>query len=91
MMKLRNIGERSAAWLRDIGVEEADALRALGAPAAYRMVKSIHPQVNFVFLYALEGAIQDRHWNSLSDEEKERLQREANGIRFAISKSNEPD
>lgn len=63
---LKNIGPTSARRLEAAGIADAGALRALGAVAAYGRVKHMYPRVTTaVMLYALAGALADRHWNRL--------------------------
>ncbi len=77
---LRNLGPKSAKMLCDVGITTPSALRDAGAFLAYRMLKHRFPnKVSLLFLYALDGALQNRHWNSYSPEEKARLKEEAAG------------
>ena len=63
-----------------VGVETAAEVRRLGAPMAYRILKHrFGAGVNLLFLYALAGALADRHWNDFSAEEKAALAAEADG------------
>ena len=64
------MAEKSAEWLHDIGVYTYGDLQNLGAPLAYHLIKSQYPRTTAVLLYALEGALQNRHWNSFTREEK---------------------
>jgi DNA transformation protein len=74
LMRLKNIGPASVRQLCEVGIEDAAALRRLGALAAYRRLKHAFPrQVSLVMLYALEGALRDCHWNHLPPAVKERL------------------
>ena len=75
LLRLKNIGPASVRQLREVGIEDAAALRQLGALAAYRRLKHAFPRaVSLVMLYALEGALRDCHWNHLPPGVKERLQ-----------------
>ena len=77
---MKNLGPTSAALLQSVGIETEEALREAGAVLAYKIVKHRHPQrVNLLFLYALEGAVRGRHWNSFSPDEKARLREAAEG------------
>lgn len=74
LLRLKNIGPASVRQLREVGIEDAAALRKLGALAAYRRLKHAFPrEVSLVMLYALEGALRDCHWNRLPPGVKERL------------------
>jgi TfoX/Sxy family transcriptional regulator of competence genes len=71
--KIRNVGPKSAAWLRQVGVRtHADLLR-LGAVEAFMKVKRAGFRPSLNLLYALAGAIEDCHWAELSDERKSAL------------------
>lgn len=70
----------SDRYLAAVGIETAAEVRRLGAPMVYRMLKHRHgAKVNRIWLYALGGALADRHWNSFSPEEKEALTEAADG------------
>lgn len=74
LVSLKNLGSTSAAMLREVGIETPEALREAGAVLAYKILRHRYPtHVNLLFLYALEGALTDRHWNSFSPQEKARL------------------
>ena len=75
---LRNIGPKTAAWLAGIGIKSEADLRRVGPVAAYRRLKHERPQeVTVVCLYALYGALANRHWNELPAELKQALRAEA--------------
>ena len=71
--KLRNIGPKSMAWLRQTGVRSLDDLKAVGALAAYVRVKRAGFRPSLNLLYALEGAILDCHWQDIPDARREEL------------------
>ena len=77
LVKLKNLGAKSQAWLRDVGLHTRADLEALGPVLAYKIVKHHHPEATLLLLYALYGALHDRHWASLTDEEKFHLAEEA--------------
>lgn len=68
--KLRNIGPKSMAWLRQTGVRSLDDLKAVGSLAAYVRVKRAGFKPSLNLLYALEGAILDCHWQEIPDERR---------------------
>lgn len=79
LLRLKNIGPASVRQLQEVGIEDAAALRELGAIAAYHRLKHAFPrQVSLVMLYALEGALRGCHWNRLPPGVKEKLQAAAN-------------
>ena len=73
LLKLRNIGPKTADWLARIGIQDADALNELGAIVTYeRLLDAGYPE-NLNCLWALEGAIQDRDFLDIARHERERL------------------
>lgn len=76
--KLRSIGPKSAGWLKEVGIETGDDLRALGAVAAYRRLKEWNPKaVSLNMLWALHAALEGISWKEINPETKARLKREA--------------
>ena len=71
--KLRNIGPKSAAWLRQTGIRSQEDLEAVGALAAYVRVKRAGFKPSLNLLYALEGAILGCHWQEIPDERRSEL------------------
>lgn len=78
LVSLRNIGPKSAQWLKAVGILTAEDLYEVGAAEAYRRTKAAHPdKVSLNMLYALQGALLDLPWNELPPEMKEALLVEA--------------
>jgi hypothetical protein len=71
--KLRNIGPKSMAWLRQTGVRTLEDLRAVGALSAFVRVKRAGFKPSLNLLYALEGAILDCHWQEIPDARRSEL------------------
>jgi DNA transformation protein len=71
--KLRNIGPKSMAWLRQTGVRSLDDLKGVGALAAFVRVKRAGFKPSLNLLYALEGAIMDCHWQEIPDARRSEL------------------
>jgi hypothetical protein len=71
--KLRNIGPKSMAWLRQTGVRTLDDLKAVGSLSAFVRVKRAGFKPSLNLLYALEGAILDCHWQEIPDERRSEL------------------
>ena len=78
--KIRNVGPKSAAWLRQIGIRTEEDLRKLGAVEAYRRVKVAGFKPTLNLLYSMAGAEDDCHWTALSEERKASLVMAADGI-----------
>ena len=71
--KLKNIGPKSAKWLREAGFETLADLEKAGPVLTYKILQHRVKGINLLMLYAIYGALHDKHWNSLSPEEKETL------------------
>lgn len=71
--KIRNVGPKSAAWLRQIGIRTEEDLRKFGAVEAYRRVKLAGFKPTLNLLYSMAGAEDDCHWTQLSEERKASL------------------
>lgn len=71
--KLRNIGPKSAAWLRQVGLRSREDLEAVGAVDAYMRVKRAGFKPSLNLLYALEGALLDCHWQEVPDARRSEL------------------
>lgn len=65
--KLRNIGPKSAAWLRQVGLRTAQDLAAAGAVGAFVKVRRAGFKPSLNLLYSLEGALVDCHWQELPE------------------------
>jgi hypothetical protein len=84
--KLRNVGGKSAAWLRQVGIRTRADLETHGAVGAFIKVKKAGFKPSLNLLYALAGALDDCHWQQLGSERRESLltelaaQEEALGI-----------
>lgn len=76
--RLRSLGPKSAAWLKEIGIETENELRALGAVEAYRRLKYHKPKnVTLNMLWALHAALNGIPLKAIDAETKARLKREA--------------
>lgn len=72
-VKIRNVGPKSAAWLRQVGVRTAEDLARVGPVEVFLKVKRAGFRPSLNLLYAMAGAIDDCHWTDLSDERKSAL------------------
>mgnify|MGYP001144595704 CR=1 FL=1 len=82
LVTMKNIGPRTAEWLREIGVQTRADLERLGAVEAYWLIQSLGYNTTAVLLYALQGALLNVHWNELPAEMKDELKEAAEGYRF---------
>ncbi|WP_397449860.1 TfoX/Sxy family protein [Pseudomonas sp. NA-150] len=80
LQDLKNLGKTSAQWLHAAGIHSASDLRRLGAVDAYRAVRTRGFRASKVLLYAIEGALLDIHWNDISDERKDALNRQLDAL-----------
>lgn len=63
--RMLNIGAKSGAWLRQVGLRTHDDLAAVGALEAYLRVKRAGFKPSLNLLYALEGALMGCHWQQV--------------------------
>ena len=70
---LRNIGPKSAAWLRQVGLHNHQELAAVGAVGAFVKVRRAGFKPSLNLLYSLEGALQDCHWQALDEVQRAAL------------------
>jgi TfoX-like protein len=77
--KLRNIGPKSAAWLRQVGLRTRADLAGVGAVDAFMRVKRAGFKPSLNLLYALEGALCDCHWQDVPEARRALLVAEAEG------------
>jgi len=76
LSELKNIGKTVASRLHGLGITNEVELKKLGAAKAYKWLSEKQPDKHLpvcYYLYSLEGAIQNRHWDDLSEKEKTQL------------------
>lgn len=73
LTSMMNIGKEMAKKLTAVGIDSSEKLIESGAKQAFLKLKEIYPQVCLVHLYALEGAIHNIEFNSLSEDKKKEL------------------
>lgn len=71
--KLRNIGPKSAAWLRQVGIHEPEQLIELGAVEAFVRIRRAGFRPSLNLLYALEGALLGVHWQDVPHDRRGEL------------------
>ncbi|MEE8058462.1 MAG: TfoX/Sxy family protein [Pseudomonadales bacterium] len=82
LRELKGLGSKSEKSLREIGINTPEDLEKAGAVRAFIRLKkecSIKPSLNF--LYALVGALENKHWVDIAKTEKGRLLMELEGYR----------
>lgn len=80
LRELKGLGLKTEQQLIEVGIHNAEQLREVGAVEAYLRLKNksdVNPSLNF--LYALVGAIEDRHWLNIAQNEKMQLLMELEG------------
>lgn len=88
--KLRNVGGKSAAWLRQVGIRSRADLEAHGAVGAFLKVKKAGFKPSLNLLYALAGALEDCHWQQLGSERREQLLAELAAQEEALGMTGKP-
>lgn len=77
---LRNIGTTVASRLAQIGIRTRADLERVGSVAAYCEMKQQSPNARLslcYYLYSLEGALRDRHWDDIGADVKKALREKA--------------
>jgi DNA transformation protein len=80
--QLQGLGEKSAKCLNGIGIYKRSDLEKTGVVNVFMDLKeegSIKPSLNF--LYAMVGALENKHWAKIAKEEKGRLLMELEGYK----------
>lgn len=72
-VKIRNVGPKSAAWLRQVGVRTHEDLVRVGIVEAFLKVKRAGFRPSLNLLYAMAGAIDDCHWTDLPEDRRAAL------------------
>lgn len=81
LTSMMNIGREMAKKLNTVGISSAEELIATGPERAFVQLKAQYPGVCLVHLYALEGAVTQTEFNSLSGEKKRELKEFSDSLR----------
>ena len=76
--QLHNIGPTIARRLKEIGIHTEADLRAVGSIAAYRRICAKYRKKTIpvcYYLYSLEGALRNQHWDDIGAMVKQNLLR----------------
>lgn len=65
---MQNIGKEIEKKLKSVGIFSAEELTKLGSKEAFLRLKIRYPNVCLVYLYVLQGAIDNIEYNRLPDE-----------------------
>ena len=71
--ELKNLGEKSASWLRGLGINSIEDLEAFDPIKAYCLLKASDPRMSRNMLHAMIAGIMDLHYTELPQEIKEQL------------------
>lgn len=86
---IRNLGPASEAAFARAGIYTADALREIGADAAYRRLLESGSRPHFISYYVLVMGLQGRPWNDCQGEEKKALRQRFDLICAAVKQSDQ--
>lgn len=87
---IRNLGPAFEAACTRAGIASAEALRALGADAAYARLLATGTQPHFIGYYVLVMALQGRPWNDCKGAEKAALRVRFDALKSVHSASSDP-
>ncbi len=76
LTELKNIGEKIAGRLQEIGVTCEEDLQRIGPVEAHRKIRQRYPDETLplcYYLYSFEGALTDRHWDRIGEQRKNEL------------------
>ena len=78
LQDLKNLGPTIIKRLEDVGIYTKADLQNVGPAPAYKLMQKKSPKHLHVcyYLYSLEGALKNVHWDDLSDKKKQALLRE---------------
>jgi DNA transformation protein len=78
LRSLRNVGKTIATRLNEVGIFSERDLRKVGAAKAYSMIAAGNSDTRIpvcYYLFSLEGALGDTHWDRIPEERKLALRR----------------
>ena len=78
---IRNLGPAMESAFHDAGIPDAEALRALGADAAYARLLDNGHRPHFIGYYVLHMALQGRPWNDCKGAEKTALRKQFDALK----------
>jgi DNA transformation protein len=81
---LTNIGPTIADRLEQVGIKTVADLRRVTPAGAYKLVRDNNPDRTIpvcYYLYSLQGALDEMHWNDLPKKMKDKLLAQINELR----------
>ncbi|MCV0366190.1 MAG: TfoX/Sxy family protein [Nitrosopumilus sp.] len=78
---LKNIGATIEKRLNEIGIYSKKDLQKMGAVKAYKKIKQKNSDKTIpvcYYLYSFQGALEEKHWNDISEKTKKNLLQKIN-------------
>lgn len=72
---LYNLSDLTGSWLNEIGIYTFDDLQRADLFEVWTILKSEHSQVTRLMYYAMWGAVENAHWNTMPESEKAAFQK----------------
>ncbi len=82
LQTLPNMGKETIRRLKEVGINSASELKAVGSEQAYLRLRAIDPGTCLSLLCGLEGAVQGIRWHQLPPERKEELKHFINMLKM---------
>lgn len=84
IQEMQNLGPKSAEQLMQIGIKSDANLKRMGARKAFLKLRKagLNPSLNF--LYAMQGALELRHWASFSNDERFEMDLSVNRLKASF-------
>jgi len=76
LSSLKNIGPTIQKRLQEIGINSKSELKKVGPVLAYQKIQSKNPGKTIpvcYYLYSLQGALENKHWDDISQKKKQKL------------------
>ena len=73
---MKNIGSTIQKRLQEVGINSKKDLRHVGPVLAYQKIQSKNPEKTIpvcYYLYSLQGALENKHWDDISQNKKKKL------------------
>ena len=80
---IRNLGPAMEKSLAEVGITSAEALREIGADAAYAKLLEGGTRPHFIGYYVLHMGLQGRPWNDCKGAEKAALRKTFDALKAA--------
>jgi DNA transformation protein len=78
---LKGLGPTSTFQLKTIGIHTRADLLAQGAIPVYLKLKQQYRNISLNFLYAMVGALEDKHWREIAATRREELLHQIEGYK----------